>query len=46
MRWDGDAYETMNKIVSNIRHKMIEKIGKKILSKSMRINTKKWQKYA
>jgi hypothetical protein len=30
----------VNKMVSNIRHKMIEEIGKEISSKSMRINAK------
>jgi len=49
MGWNGNAYEiyeTWNEMVSNIRHKMIEEIGKKILSKSMRISTKKWQRHA
>jgi hypothetical protein len=48
-RWSVNAYdeyETWNEMVSNIRHKVIEEISKKILSKSMRISTKKWQRHA
>jgi hypothetical protein len=43
MKWDGECLwmnETWKGMVSNIRHKIIEGIGKKMLSKSMRINLK------
>ena len=43
---DGRCLWNNEQMVSDDRHKMIEEIGKKILSKSMRISTKKWQRHA
>ena len=36
----------LNKMISNIRHKMIEEICKKILSNTMKISIKRWQRHA